>query len=90
MMGSDQDDTIIIPYTAAMKRLAGVTTLKDEHRQSERRVEGVAESRWILMDYGDFLVHVMDEDSRRHYNLEELWAPPAAKRRARTADRAAA
>ncbi|MBI4912630.1 MAG: ribosome silencing factor [Acidobacteria bacterium] len=36
-------------------------------------VEGGQAGAWILLDYGDFLVHVMDEDSRRHYNLEELW-----------------
>lgn len=36
-------------------------------------VEGDQIGSWILMDYGDFIVHIMDEDSRRHYNLEELW-----------------
>ena len=36
-------------------------------------VEGDRIGAWILMDYGDFLVHVMDEESRRHYALEELW-----------------
>ena len=35
--------------------------------------EGDQIGAWILLDYGDFIVHVMDEDSRRHYNLEELW-----------------
>lgn len=35
--------------------------------------EGESLGAWILLDYGDFIVHVMDEESRRHYNLEELW-----------------
>ena len=43
----------------------------DGHRPIS--VEGDQIGAWILMDYGDFIVHVMDEDSRRHYNLEELW-----------------
>lgn len=36
-------------------------------------MEGDQIGAWILLDYGDFIVHVMDEESRRHYNLEELW-----------------
>ena len=35
--------------------------------------EGEQTGNWILMDYGDLIVHVMDEDTRRHYNLEGLW-----------------
>lgn len=35
--------------------------------------EGDQNGNWILMDYGDLIIHVMDEDTRRHYNLEGLW-----------------
>lgn len=35
--------------------------------------EGVAESGWILLDYGDVLVHVFLEDTRLYYALERLW-----------------
>ena len=34
-----------------------------------------------LVDAGDIVVHIMQPAMRAHYNLEELWAPPAAKRR---------
>jgi ribosome-associated protein len=37
------------------------------------RVEGYQGAEWILVDYGDFLVHVFDEKSRRFYDLEYLW-----------------
>ena len=36
-------------------------------------IEGVAESGWILLDYGDVLMHVFLEDTRAYYALEHLW-----------------
>jgi len=38
-----------------------------------RVVEGTTPGRWILMDYGDFIVHIFTEDCRRFYGLERLW-----------------
>ena len=37
------------------------------------RVEGYQVAEWILIDYGDFIVHVFDEKARRFYDLEYLW-----------------
>ena len=37
------------------------------------RVEGYKTAEWILLDYGDFIVHVFDEKSRKFYDLERLW-----------------
>jgi ribosome-associated protein len=36
-------------------------------------VEGLTESRWILMDYLDVVVHVFTPDTREYYRLEQLW-----------------
>lgn len=36
-------------------------------------VEGTTPARWILLDYGDFIVHIFTEDVRRFYGLERLW-----------------
>jgi ribosome-associated protein len=38
-----------------------------------RRVEGARESRWVLMDYLDAVVHIFTPDAREFYRLEQLW-----------------
>lgn len=38
------------------------------------RVEGLDDARWVLMDYGDVVVHVFNEEARQYYNLERLWS----------------
>jgi ribosome-associated protein len=40
--------------------------------------EGVAESGWVLLDYGDVLMHVFLEDTRLYYALERLWGDAPA------------
>jgi ribosome-associated protein len=47
--------------------------LKKEHGILPRRVEGLAEGRWILMDYLDVVVHIFTPDAREFYRLEQLW-----------------
>ena len=37
------------------------------------RVEGYKTAEWILLDYGDFLVHVFEQKARSFYDLERLW-----------------
>ena len=47
--------------------------LKKQEGLLPRRVEGVGEARWILMDYLDVVVHVFTPETRDFYRLEALW-----------------
>lgn len=46
--------------------------LKDEGQRAIS-IEGYTNAEWILMDYGDLLVHVFSEQARSYYELERLW-----------------
>ena len=47
--------------------------MKAQHGLFPRRVEGLTEARWILMDYLDVVVHVFTPETREYYRLEQLW-----------------
>ena len=46
-------------------------------------VEGEQSGEWVLVDAGEIVVHIMQPATRAYYNLEELWAPPTLRRRAK-------
>jgi ribosome-associated protein len=46
-------------------------------------VEGEQTGEWVLVDGGDIVVHIMQPAVRAYYKLEELWTPPATRRRAK-------
>ncbi len=57
--------------------------VKAELHDKRRGSEGYEEGRWIVVDYGDVVVHLFDAESREYWDLEHLWedaksvAPPA-------------
>jgi ribosome-associated protein len=53
--------------------------MKREHGIVPRRVEGLPEAKWILMDYLDVVVHVFTPELRRYYRLEQLWGEAPAR-----------
>lgn len=48
--------------------------VKDHQERDPIRVEGITESEWVLLDYGDVIVHVFQSVTREFYDLERLWA----------------
>jgi len=57
--------SIVDEVSRRLRELAGL---------SVRQVEGLESSQWVLLDYGDFVVHVFDTAARSLYSLERLWA----------------
>ncbi|MFY9265362.1 MAG: ribosome silencing factor [Solirubrobacterales bacterium] len=47
--------------------------MKDKFEMLPIRTEGEGERRWILLDYGDCIAHVMIPEAREYYRIEQLW-----------------
>jgi ribosome-associated protein len=71
-------DVFVICSGENERQLRAITrTLTDEMSESgrgPRRIEGDTTSGWILMDFGDVIVHIFDAELREFYDLEERWS----------------
>ena len=47
--------------------------LREEHGVKTIRREGQREGRWVLLDFGDVVVHVQHDEEREYYELARLW-----------------
>ena len=47
--------------------------IKETHNVKPLRVEGRTEGEWVLVDYGDIIVHLFQSAAREYYSLERLW-----------------
>ena len=55
--------------------LEGLITIDLERKPI--RIEGLKDPNWVLMDYGDVVIHAFLEETRRYYDLEHLWSSAA-------------
>ena len=72
-------DYFVIATGTSRRQLHAISEEIDhalEEGMGDRRmgIEGYEESRWILLDYGDVVVHIFDQETRDYYALEDLWS----------------
>jgi ribosome-associated protein len=72
-------DYFVVLSTASERQMTAVVrdiseALRNEDGVRPLRVEGQASSGWVLIDYGDVVVHLFSAEQRSFYRLEELWA----------------
>ena len=70
-------DYFIIVSGNNVNQLQAIADDIDEKLSKEgvhaRQIEGYRSANWILMDYGDFIIHLFTKDARDFYNLERVW-----------------
>ena len=71
-------DFFVLVTGASRRQLHAISeeidrVLQEEHGDRRMGIEGYEESRWILLDYGDIVVHMFEPETRAYYAIEELW-----------------
>ncbi len=74
--GTFTDYFVIISGTSNKHVQAIADSIKEENKKRKFSLfgeEGYREAKWILLDYGDLIVHIFDEEVRDFYDIEGLW-----------------
>lgn len=64
--------------TVAARRQGNAIAIEIDQEMKKRKeyklgIEGIEEGSWVLMDYGDFVVHLFTEEMRKYYEIEGVW-----------------
>ena len=76
---TDVFDYFVLATGASRRQLHAMAdeiemVMKKEMHDTRRGSEGYEEGRWIVLDYGDVVVHLFDAESREYWDLEHLWS----------------
>jgi len=75
---SDFTDYFLLCSGSSERQVQAIAKAVEEKMRRDKtrplHLEGLGQGRWVLMDYGDFIVHVFEEGRRSFYRLERLWA----------------
>lgn len=75
---TDFTDYFLICSGTSERQVQAIADGVEQRLRSEEirphHIEGYNHGSWVLLDYGDFVVHVFCEEMRRYYGLERLWA----------------
>ncbi|SDJ88069.1 ribosome silencing factor [Microbulbifer yueqingensis] len=81
---SDVMDTLVICTGTSNRQVKSLAdNVVEEGKKAGIRpigVEGIEQGEWVLVDYGDVVVHVMQAETRSFYDLEKLWSMTPASR----------
>ncbi len=70
-------DFFIVMSAPSTVRVRAIVDFIEERMKDEGMAlmhkEGYAESTWVLMDFGDVIAHIFHQETRRFYDLENLW-----------------
>ena len=71
-------DYVMVCHGASLRQVGAIaeridTEVSKKLKKNPLNVEGGRESSWIVLDYGDILCHVLTEEARQFYRLEDLW-----------------
>lgn len=69
----------VICHGTSGTHIAGLTNAVEEKVREELdekpfHIEGLNTSRWVVIDYGDIIVHIFERELREYYQLEDFWA----------------
>ena len=69
LLGSGNSGRQVRALTEAIEE-----ALREKSDRRPLRREGTEDMRWVVLDYGDLVVHLFDQETRDYYDLERLWA----------------
>lgn len=72
-------DYFVIATGSSVRQMHAISeeidhTLEDRLHDRRQGIEGYKQAGWILLDYGDVVIHLFEADKRDYYRLDELWA----------------